>query len=75
MKKRIIELLNQNFRVTLFFIDGQKLTFSNVANELDDDDSVIELNDGENSINFVVNIKHIHYLKYFEVEKVQSVNF
>lgn len=75
MKKRIIELLNQNFRVTLFFIDGQKLTFSNVANELDDDDSVIELNDGENSINFVVNVKHIRYLKYFEVEKVQSVNF
>ncbi|RSJ13903.1 hypothetical protein [Streptococcus intermedius] len=74
MKQQIIDLLSKQEKVSIVFVNGENLIFSNVVNVLDSD-NLIELSRVDGSPSVIININHICYIKSARSEKAQVVKY
>lgn len=74
MKKQIIDYISNGYKIKLNFSDGNTMIFSNIVNETEDDNA-IEVDNGDNTIKHVINLRYVVYITPLEEIKRQRISF
>ncbi|HEM3702206.1 TPA: hypothetical protein U1D11_000676 [Streptococcus suis] len=74
MKKQIIDYISKGYKIKLNLSDGNTMIFSNIVNETEDDNA-IEVDNGDNTIKHVINLRYVVYITPLEETKRQRISF
>lgn len=74
MKKQIIDYISKGYKIKLNFSDGNTMIFSNIVNETEDNNA-IEVDNGDNTIKHVINLRYVVYITPLEEIKRQRISF